>query len=354
MANEPTFNPNAFRDFAGSRAAEPRRAGSVRAGLDVQDRHRVGGDRREGHVGRRAHRHGPRRHPDRRRARSTSSRGTRLRRAVVHRRHRQIEQRRRHQDRFQGRHRASEPVRRAVRLRPADLARLSRREPRHRLESGEVDRQRARVGVDGLSGRRDAAADGGGGQLRGQWRRADRAARRPRHLPRQPPLRGHAESPASHDQRGHRERADDDHGARRRGRHREARADSRVHDRRKDRHGHQARRRPLLGIREQRVVRRVHARRGDPRSAIIVVIDSPHANGDSGGPCRGADLQADRRSGAALSRAFRRTSIPRRRCSSRAATTHRDVAGGRSGAARADRQLRRRRPAGNGAGSARA
>ena len=48
--------------------------------------------------------------------------------------HRQVEQRRRDQDRLQARHRAAEPLRRAVRIRPAGLAGLSRREPRHRLE----------------------------------------------------------------------------------------------------------------------------------------------------------------------------------------------------------------------------
>ena len=47
MANEPTFNPNAYRDVAEKRPAQPRRAGPLRAGLDVQDRDRVGGDRRK-------------------------------------------------------------------------------------------------------------------------------------------------------------------------------------------------------------------------------------------------------------------------------------------------------------------
>ena len=99
-------------------------------------------------------------------------------------------------------------VRRALRLRPSGVARLSRREPRHRLEPGQVDRQRARVGVDGLPGRRDAAADGGGGQLGRQRRRVRRAARRPRGLSRRPPLRGAAEDRAAHDQRRHRRDAD--------------------------------------------------------------------------------------------------------------------------------------------------
>ena len=57
---------------------------------------------------------------------------------------------------------------------------LPRREPRHRLEPGQAERQRAGLGVDGIPGRRDAAADGGGGQLGRQWRLADGAARRPR------------------------------------------------------------------------------------------------------------------------------------------------------------------------------
>ena len=135
MANEPTFNPNAYRDVAETRAAQPGGAGSLRAGLDLQDRHGVGGDRREGHAGRHADRHQSRRHPDRHPRRRRIS-GTQLRRAVVHRRDRQVEQRRRDQDRLQGRHRAAEPLRAALRIRPARLARLSRREPRHRLEPG--------------------------------------------------------------------------------------------------------------------------------------------------------------------------------------------------------------------------
>ena len=66
MANEPTFNPNAYREFARRRAAQPRRPGSLRAGLDVQGRDRVGGDRREGDADRHADRHQSGRHPHRR------------------------------------------------------------------------------------------------------------------------------------------------------------------------------------------------------------------------------------------------------------------------------------------------
>ena len=66
-----------------------------------------------------------------------------LRRAVVHRRHRQVEQRRRDQGRPQARPRAARPLRQPLRLRPDARARLPRREPRHRLESGQA-RCRAR------------------------------------------------------------------------------------------------------------------------------------------------------------------------------------------------------------------
>ena len=47
MASWPTFNPNDYSDVAGIGAAQSRRAGSLRARIDVQARHRIGGDRRE-------------------------------------------------------------------------------------------------------------------------------------------------------------------------------------------------------------------------------------------------------------------------------------------------------------------
>ncbi len=103
-----------------------------------------------------------------------------LRPAVVHRRHRQVEQRRRDQGRHAPRAGAARPLRQPVRLRPGAGARLPRREPRHRLESVAPRRQRAGLGLDGLSGRRHAAADGHRGQLGRQRRRAHRAARRAR------------------------------------------------------------------------------------------------------------------------------------------------------------------------------
>ena len=194
MANEPTFNPNAYRDFgrrsSGATArcrictsrdrrsrSSPRRRRSKRSVMPIDTLI----DTNPGH------------HPDRHRASSTTTR-TQLRRAVVHRRDRQVEQRRRDQDRLQGRHRAAR----------ADTSRgsasASRVSPDFPGESpgivwsaGQVDRERAGVGVDGLPGRRDAAADGGGRQLGRQRRRVRRAARRPRGVPRRPALRRAAE-----------------------------------------------------------------------------------------------------------------------------------------------------------------
>ena len=99
MANWPTFNPNVYRRRRGERPAQPRGAGHLRAGLDLQGRDRVGGARREADVT-------PTTMIDTspgidplRRPRHRRVRGTRLRRAVVHRRDRQVEQRRRDQDR---------------------------------------------------------------------------------------------------------------------------------------------------------------------------------------------------------------------------------------------------------------
>ena len=84
---------------AGNGAAQSRRAGPLRARIDVQARHRIGGDRREGDQAGRHHRrqrrHDPLRQPrDRRHAP--------LRSAVVRRRDRQVEQRRRDQGRTRG------------------------------------------------------------------------------------------------------------------------------------------------------------------------------------------------------------------------------------------------------------
>ena len=153
MANEPTFNPNAYRDVARGRAAEPRRAGSLRAGLDVQDRHGVGGDRREGDADRRADRHQPRLHPDRQHASSTSTRAT----TTACCRSRDVIVKSSNVGAIKiGFKVGTERLSRYVSLfgfgRPVSPD-FPGGERRHRLEPGEVDRQRAGVGVDGLSGR---------------------------------------------------------------------------------------------------------------------------------------------------------------------------------------------------------
>ena len=98
-----------------------------------------------------------------------------------------------------------------------------------------VERQRPGVGVDGLSDRRHAAADGHGRQLGRERRPVDGAAPGARDRPGRTAHARAAEGAARDDQRRDRGRADDDHGRRRRARHREGGADRRVHDCREDR-----------------------------------------------------------------------------------------------------------------------
>ena len=122
-----------------------------------------------------------------------------------------------------------------------------------------VERQRARVDVHGLSGRRDAAADGDRGQLGRQRRIADGAARRPRIRQERAAASCGAEGAAQDRVAVDRRRAPDHHGRRRRARHGEVGADSRLHHCRQDRHGGKDHRRPLLEIGIQRLVRRLPA-----------------------------------------------------------------------------------------------
>ena len=108
-------------------------------------------------------------------------------------------------------------LRRALRVRPPRVARFPRREPRHRLGAPTVDRERAGLGVDGLSGRRDAAADGGRRERGRQRRRAtsSRASCAPSYRGDRR-LDGQAEGAAPRHQREHRGDDDDHHGTRRR------------------------------------------------------------------------------------------------------------------------------------------
>ena len=100
-----------------------------------------------------------------------------LRRADLRGRGGVLEQRRRDQGRAAARPRAVHPLRARLRIRRPAVARLPRREPRHRLGRGRADRQRAGLDADRLPGRRHAAADGHGRQRRRQRRRAAAAAR---------------------------------------------------------------------------------------------------------------------------------------------------------------------------------
>ena len=240
-------------------------------------------------------------------------RRARVRRAAVQRRHRQVEQRRRDQGRPAARARAAGPVRQPVRVRPGARPRLPRRERRDRLEPVRPDAERAGLGVDGLPGRRHAAADGDGGQFGRQRRNAVSAARRARVHQGRAAGRGRAQGAAPHDLGADRTRADRDHGRRHRARDREGRADRRLHGRGQDRHGGEARQRPLFAVRLQRVVRRVRAVAQAARSpsSSSSTRRRPTATTAAPSPRRSSNASPKRRCGISASR---RRSIRRRRC----------------------------------------
>ena len=136
-----------------------------------------------------------------------------------------------------------------------------------------------------------------------------------------------AEDPAAHDQRRHRGHADDDHGRRRRrrARHGERGEHSGLHDCRQDRHRRQARQRPLLDVGLQRVVCRIHSvekpgrrdhRRhrlaacgADHRRARVGAGVQAHCGGDAAIPRRAA--QRGSRAAGARGPAGRRRTRPR-------------------------------------------
>ena len=192
----------------------------------------------------------------------------------------------------------------------------------------QLDRQRAGVGVDGLSGRRHAAADGGGRQLGRQRRRrlssrtsSGRSSRTaiaidvPHKVLRQTVT---AETAAT---------LTDNHGSGRRARNREGRADSRLHDRRQDRHRLETDQRPLLEVGLQRLVRRLHpvaqaggddprghrfaARRTDTRAARF------RRRSSSGSPKRRCAISASDRRSTRRRRCWSRDTIRRTRPTSR-------------------------------------
>ena len=137
-------------------------------------------------------------------------------------------------------------------------------------DASQTGRERARLGVDGISGRRDADSDGDRGQRRRERRGARRAARRPRVHPERAPRGGAPEGRAARDQSGDRRDADRESwkpsssAAPRR-----ASRKWRVHGRRQDRHRLEAREPALLEVRLQRVVRRLRpvAQSGGGRSS---------------------------------------------------------------------------------------
>ena len=98
-------------------------------------------------------------------------------------------------------------------------------------------------------------------ELGGERRGARRASGHPRRVSRQPALRRGAQGGAAHDQRRHGRDVDDDHGRcrRQRTRHGAGGEHPGLHHRREDRHGGQARERPLLLVGLQRIVCRIHS-----------------------------------------------------------------------------------------------
>ena len=159
LANWPTFNPNAFGRLRGRGPPQPRASRTLRAGLDVQGRHGLGRDRGAG---------------DRRPTiRSTAAPGIHhVRRRGVIRRHARYGVLPFNDVIVKSSNVGAIKV--GLRLGAERLVRYVNRfgfgqtlspdfrgESRgHRLESRATRRQCARVGVDGLPGRRHAAADG--------------------------------------------------------------------------------------------------------------------------------------------------------------------------------------------------
>ena len=177
---------------------------------------------------------------------------------------------------------------------------------------GAARSERAGVGVDGIPGRRDAAADGGGRQLGRQRRRADRAARRARvHQERPPRRRCRRKVLRRDDLAGDRGDADRHHGSGRRARDRRRSRRSRATPSR----ARPARRRSwsTAATRSRTTTRRSSGscRRGSRRSRSSSSSTRRTRNGYYGGDGGGAGLPAHRRSGAAAPRrSARRVNAP--------------------------------------------
>jgi cell division protein FtsI/penicillin-binding protein 2 len=165
--------------------------------------------------------------------------------------------------------RAARPLRSPIRVRDEAVARLPGRERRDRLEPDCMDRQRSGIGVDGISDRRDGAADG-------DRRERGRERRRPRAAPRRAgPDQGRRPdgSASQQDQAGnragHRRRAHDDDGGRGRPRNGDRRTSARVHDCGQDRHSRQTRQRDLFQDGLQLLVHRLSS----SRAPVVTIPD---------------------------------------------------------------------------------
>ena len=167
------FRSEPLRPGDARRSHQPRHAERLRTRLDVQDGDRVGGDPGRRHPDDRPDRHGAGLHQDSDRARRSATRRTRTGRTIS------FEDVIVHSSNVGaikvglrvGADRLSQYVHRFG-FGQIAVARLSGTVRRRRLGGRQDQRQRARVDVDGLSGRRDAAADGHGRERRRQRRHA--------------------------------------------------------------------------------------------------------------------------------------------------------------------------------------
>ena len=302
LANYPTFNPNAFgrasdderRNRAIQDLYEPGSTFKIVTASAAIEEGVVAADRSDRLQPGLHHVPGPQADPRR----------APVRRAVVRRRHRQVEQRRRDPGRPARRRRAAAPLRAPVRLRRARSRPTS---PASRRASS-TDRPSIddsglasvsmgyQIGVTPLQMAAAVSAVANGGLLM-------RAARRPRDdraTASRTAIEPKIAAPRDHGR--DRRDADDDHGRRRRARHGEGRGARALSGRRQDRHRGQARRTAATPTADYNAsfVGFVPSRR--PALTILVVIDTPHAGTYLRRRRRRADLQAHRGSGAAAAR----------------------------------------------------
>ena len=233
-----------------------------------------------------------------------------LRRAELHRRARQVEQRGRDQDRPDRRGRAARPLRAPVRVRRARCSRRpSRRNARAAVGVGQLEREHAGLGVDGVRDWRDAAADGRGRLGRGQRRLAPAAAPRARAPARRDAHRRRAARGAPRDFPGTAAELVSDHGTGgRAGTAKAAQVPGYTVAGKTGTASKIVGGRVLATDYHASFVGFVPSRR--PAFTILVVIDTPHNGQHYGGDRRRPDLPAHRRSGAPPRRRVAERSTP--------------------------------------------